>query len=76
MRCHKPQVVLERLYWQQLSDEIISIHEVAIYCNKSQLILGKKNTDLATVCIQEEVMGDSALNSVYTVLIFLESIRN
>ena len=44
-------LILESLYWQQLSDEIISIHVVAIYCNKSQLILGKKDADLARVFV-------------------------
>jgi hypothetical protein len=51
MWCHKSQVVLESFYWQQLSDEIISIHEVAIYCNKSQIISDKKDADLATVSV-------------------------
>ena len=86
MWCHKSQVVLVSLYWQQLYDEIISIHEVAICCNKSELILGKKRCRLSdsqrvwdTVRNQEEVMGESALNSIYTVLIFffwVEIIRN
>ena len=77
MWCHKSQVVLVSLYWQQLYDEIISIHEVAICCNKSELILGKKRCRLSdsqrvwdTVRNQEEIMGESALNSIYTVLIF------